>query len=102
MLAIVKDTIEYREQNGIVRKDLLQLLMQLRNKGSIEEDDSKSWNIQTSEDGEHGRNLISLLYSPLDSRSLKGHITGGHYRPSLHFLHSWTGDDSLNGSLYNL
>lgn len=51
MLAIVKDTIEYREQHGIVRKDMLHLLMQLRNKGSIDDDDSKSWSLQTNDDG---------------------------------------------------
>ncbi|EDV93021.1 GH19082 [Drosophila grimshawi] len=52
LLAIVKDTIEYREKHGIVRKDMLQLLMQLRNKGSIDDDENKNCNIQTSEDGE--------------------------------------------------
>ncbi|XP_037931544.1 probable cytochrome P450 6d4 [Teleopsis dalmanni] len=40
MLKIVKDTIEYREKHNIVRKDMLQLLMQLKNTGKIEEDDN--------------------------------------------------------------
>ncbi|XP_017869740.1 PREDICTED: probable cytochrome P450 6d4 [Drosophila arizonae] len=72
MLAIVKDTIEYREQNGIVRKDLLQLLMQLRNKGSIEEDDSKSWNIQTSEDG----HLQSISLEAITAQAFIFYIAG--------------------------
>ncbi|XP_037935880.1 probable cytochrome P450 6d4 [Teleopsis dalmanni] len=40
MLPIVKDTVEYREKHNIVRKDMLQLLMQLKNTGKIEEDDN--------------------------------------------------------------
>lgn len=46
---IIKETIEYREKHGIIRKDMLQLLMQLRNKGEINEDDN-NWNAQASED----------------------------------------------------
>ncbi|KAM8707399.1 hypothetical protein ACLKA7_011479 [Drosophila subpalustris] len=51
MLGIVKETIEHREKHGIVRKDMLQLLMQLRNKGSIDEDDNKIWSMETTDDG---------------------------------------------------
>ncbi|KAH8381943.1 hypothetical protein KR009_001109 [Drosophila setifemur] len=51
MLEIVKDTVEYREKHGIVRKDLLQLLMELRNTGKIEENDEKSFSIQKTPDG---------------------------------------------------
>ncbi|XP_053969601.1 probable cytochrome P450 6d4 [Anastrepha ludens] len=36
---IMKETIEYREKHNIVRKDMLQLMMQLRNTGKITEDD---------------------------------------------------------------
>lgn len=53
MLRIVKETFEHREKHGIVRKDMLQLLMQLRNTGSIDEDDSKPWSLETTDDGEH-------------------------------------------------
>lgn len=35
---VVKDTIEYREKNKVVRNDFLQLLMELKNKGYIEGD----------------------------------------------------------------
>lgn len=53
MLGIVKETFEHREKHGIVRKDMLQLLMQLRNTGSIDEDDSKPWSLETTDDGKH-------------------------------------------------
>ncbi|XP_017468838.1 PREDICTED: probable cytochrome P450 6d4 [Rhagoletis zephyria] len=39
---IMKETIEYREKHNIVRKDMLQLMMQLRNTGKITEDD-ENW-----------------------------------------------------------
>ncbi|XP_017143463.1 probable cytochrome P450 6d4 [Drosophila miranda] len=48
MLEIVKETIEYREKHGIVRKDLLQLLMELRNTGAVDESDENIWKIQKS------------------------------------------------------
>ncbi|XP_037724083.1 probable cytochrome P450 6d4 [Drosophila subpulchrella] len=51
MLEIVKETVEHREKNGIVRKDLLQLLIQLRNTGKIEENDEKSFSFQKTPDG---------------------------------------------------
>jgi len=51
MLQIVKETVEYREKHGIVRKDLLQLLIQLRNTGKIDENDEKSFSIQKTPDG---------------------------------------------------
>lgn len=35
---VVEDTIEYRERNNITRKDFLQLLIQLKNKGKLEDD----------------------------------------------------------------
>lgn len=35
---MVGDTITYREANGIKRNDFLDLLIQLKNKGSIEDD----------------------------------------------------------------
>ncbi|KAH8277279.1 hypothetical protein KR026_008649 [Drosophila bipectinata] len=51
MLEIVKETIEHREKHGIVRKDLLQLLMNFRNTGKIEENDEKCFSIQKSPEG---------------------------------------------------
>lgn len=39
VMSIVKQNLEYREQNGVVRKDFFQLLVQLRNSGVVELDD---------------------------------------------------------------
>lgn len=38
MVDLVKDTMEYREQNNVMRKDFMQLLLQLRNTGEVKED----------------------------------------------------------------
>lgn len=38
ILTLVKKTTEYREANSISRKDLLQLLIQLRNNGEVNVD----------------------------------------------------------------
>jgi cytochrome P450 family 6 len=38
MIDITKNTIEYRETNDVSRKDFMQLLLQLRNKGKVGED----------------------------------------------------------------
>lgn len=40
MVDLVKNTMEYREQNNIFRKDFLQLLMELRKTGQISNGDS--------------------------------------------------------------
>lgn len=39
MIKLVKDTMEYREKNNISRKDLLQLMIQLRNTGNVHNED---------------------------------------------------------------
>lgn len=46
MKKMVKETVEYREKNNIVRKDLMQMLIQLRNSGQINADDD-NWKVQT-------------------------------------------------------
>ncbi|XP_055604436.1 probable cytochrome P450 6d4 [Uranotaenia lowii] len=43
---LVQGTMEYRESNGIVRKDMMQLLLQLRNTGAVAEDDR--WDVGVS------------------------------------------------------
>ncbi|KAH8278877.1 hypothetical protein KR018_010689 [Drosophila ironensis] len=43
-------TVDLREQNNIVRKDLLQLLLQLRNQGKISTDDTV-WTAESSKQG---------------------------------------------------
>lgn len=42
IMSIVKENLEYREKNNIVRKDYFQLLVQLRNNGTVQLDDQ--WN----------------------------------------------------------
>lgn len=42
---IVKEVVDYREQNNYVRKDLMQMLIQLRNSGSISTNDN-DWTVK--------------------------------------------------------
>ena len=44
-LNVVKETIQYREENNVTRKDFLQLMMQIKNHGEIEGENST--NIKT-------------------------------------------------------
>lgn len=39
IISVVKQNLEYREKNNVSRKDLFQLLMQLRNSGTVQSDD---------------------------------------------------------------
>lgn len=48
---MVAKTIKEREENNIVRKDLMQYLIQLRNSGNFKSDDDDDWNIQQSGKG---------------------------------------------------
>ncbi|KAL5280352.1 CYP3A4.2 family protein [Megaselia abdita] len=50
MKRIVGETVEFREKNNVVRKDLMQMLIQLRNSGKINEDDD-NWKFQTVAEG---------------------------------------------------
>lgn len=43
-LNIVKETIYFRESKGVERNDFMQLLIQLKNKGTIEDVDVKPIN----------------------------------------------------------
>ncbi|XP_060648862.1 probable cytochrome P450 6d5 [Drosophila nasuta] len=47
MRKLVHRTIAYREENNIVRRDLLQLLLQLRNTGKVNNDDAV-WSAETT------------------------------------------------------
>ncbi|KAK5644735.1 hypothetical protein RI129_006035 [Pyrocoelia pectoralis] len=38
---LVEDVVQYREENGIVRKDIMHLLLQLKNNGEIRENDAE-------------------------------------------------------------
>lgn len=50
MKKIVRSTIEYREKNNVIRKDMLQLLLQLRNTGKINDDNDEEWSAQKTKD----------------------------------------------------
>lgn len=56
MKSMVKETIEYREKNNISRKDVLQLLLQLRNTGDVQNDGD--WDLEILKDGSY-----SVCYS---------------------------------------
>ncbi|XP_067623019.1 probable cytochrome P450 6d2 [Eurosta solidaginis] len=43
---LIKHTVDYREKNDVVRRDFLQLLIQLRNSGKINDDDN--WYVETA------------------------------------------------------
>lgn len=49
MMNVVKDTLTYREKNNVVRKDLMQLMIQLRNIGKVQNDGE--WDTKINNDG---------------------------------------------------
>lgn len=51
MTKLTKENVEYRERNNIVRKDFFQLLMQLRDSGSIAQNDDQ-WQTNINENSE--------------------------------------------------
>lgn len=48
--SVVKETLDYREQNNVNRKDFFQMLIQLRNSGSVHSDDQ--WDTAIKSDNE--------------------------------------------------
>ena len=46
MKKLVRRTVEYREKNNVIRKDMLQLLLQLRNTGKINDDNDEEWSAE--------------------------------------------------------
>lgn len=58
LTSVVEENLEFRERNDVIRKDFFQLLMQLRNKGSISQnDDEWKTEFQQSEKGDSGKCL---------------------------------------------
>ncbi|XP_037041127.1 probable cytochrome P450 6d5 [Bradysia coprophila] len=45
LIETVRQNLEYREKNNVTRRDLFQLLMQIRNEGQVKEDDN--WTTET-------------------------------------------------------
>ncbi|XP_061395484.1 cytochrome P450 6d3-like, partial [Musca vetustissima] len=69
---IVKDTIEFREENNVIRKDLLQLLIQLRNTGKISDDNDNLWKKVESA----ATNLKSMSIDMIASNAFLFYIAG--------------------------
>lgn len=57
MIKLVQETIEYREKSNVVRQDIMQLLIQLRNGGQIQEDQQWKANMV---DGKRCSLIISI------------------------------------------
>uniref|UniRef100_A0A1I8P5Q4 Cytochrome P450 n=1 Tax=Stomoxys calcitrans TaxID=35570 RepID=A0A1I8P5Q4_STOCA len=69
---IVQQTIEYREKHGVTRKDLLQLLIQLRNTGKISDDSDQLWStVETAAD-----NLKSMSIDIIAANSFLFYMAG--------------------------
>lgn len=61
MKSMVKETIEYREKNNISRKDVLQLLLQLRNTGDVQNDGD--WDLEILKNGSYSLcYTVALIY----------------------------------------
>lgn len=50
MVKIVNDTMKYREENNVSRKDFIQLLMELRKTGKVKGDDETEMTEQSKDD----------------------------------------------------
>lgn len=68
---IIKKRIKLREKKGVVRKDLLQLLIQLRNTGKIAGDNDTDW---TKEPTTH--NLKSMSIDVIAANAFLFYIAG--------------------------
>lgn len=49
IMSMVKETMEYREKNNLCRKDMFQLLLQLRNTGNVQNDGD--WEMKNQSNG---------------------------------------------------
>lgn len=53
-LKAIKDTMDYREKNGIKRNDFLQLVLELKNKGKLSEtDETANGEAKDKDKGKH-------------------------------------------------
>lgn len=95
MTTVVKQNLEYREQNQIIRKDFFQLLMQLRDSGSIAENDDE-W--QTNINGNSSRKQDKCLtLQEMTAQSFLFFGAGKYLRVKFdYFLCSDTDDNANN------
>lgn len=68
MTETVRQTVDYRETNGIIRKDFLQLLMQLRNYGQVKDGDD-DWSATT----ENGKKTAKHPDSSMSIEEMSAH-----------------------------
>lgn len=66
MTETVRQTVDYREKHGIIRKDFLQLLMQLRNYGQVKDNDD-DWSAEIKDNN----NRQNTAAKHLDSMSIE-------------------------------
>lgn len=59
MINVVKDTLTYRENNNVHRKDLMQLMIQLRNTGKVQNDGD--WDTKITADGKKVKREKQIL-----------------------------------------
>lgn len=62
MISMVKQSLEHREKNNVTRKDLFQLLIQLRNTGSVQDDGDWETQIQNNGNRSDPYNFIYFAY----------------------------------------
>lgn len=61
VMGTVRKTLEYRESSGVVRKDLFQLLLQLRNEGFVRSDeDAEAWKSSSSSTGGEKKKALTV------------------------------------------
>ncbi|XP_055923239.1 probable cytochrome P450 6d5 [Eupeodes corollae] len=56
MTDIVRQTVEHRENNNVIRRDIMQMLIQLRNTGEVNEDENY-WKIDTSKKDDNSKSM---------------------------------------------
>lgn len=67
MTDTVRQTVDYREKNGVIRKDFLQLLMQLRNYGRVNENDD-DWSADIKQH-QHENSLDSMSIEEMSAHA---------------------------------
>lgn len=67
-ISLVTDTFAFREKNNVIRKDFMQMLMQLRNAGKVSEDGD--WTVGKSE------GLVSLSINDCAAQSYLFYLAG--------------------------
>lgn len=69
-MGMVNDTVNYREKNQVKRNDFMQLLLQLKNEGKIDDDDSFTKN------GKDGQDKLTLTINELAAQCFVFFLAG--------------------------